>query len=719
MDDAEVSGARVSAWDEIQEFLTEQKLGWITQTPPDVVGIHESNRSKLGVGGSEAHYHGFDILKIGFSWRKSSDATAFECPPAPHDAEAKRVNESWVQLSGGLIPPLTQMRLLSVGGGHTNSFLRAVQAGCKSAVPDIADASGNLNAEELGVNRPAFREAVQKGLKWYVVHWQCAFAWPKLPSFIQSALNTEARGMQSEVEIMLHMHEQMQDSLAHGKDPDWKAIQAAAGNSLPPCAPYISTLALYVQTNAGGVSGELLTELSLHQKTFACNKGGPGRAMGSEFMHKLANLNFGNAERLPYMQNAAINANMLAPPHKIADGYCRLLTPSQVASLTSKENKAKCREAENVMASARDLCKNIPSLSKMKYTQLIGQLDVRMILHILKKGKEGPENKDFKTLANIAEAFVTDLSAELGYAINSPWAAGSSTPAKEGNDAEASAKELPDTVEQLKSKMHQAKKLGFVVDAVVTPKAELQLWRITDISDVHIVCSQVVAGKVQGEPKTIVWDQVFASWRLHKGRVTAMLPGWSLENKCSPLDSQVWQFEAAKSAVTLALMSEYKDHQHIVDKLELLQNPTSVLTTDEFKIGGLQLVPASQRIERKQGDKGLPVGKFSIGGDLTKLYITPQFVPPMNAQGEANKAAWVAPFWLVTQTDDNDANMKLTFAKRVVHDYVVYVPILKNNKRLAIGDELKWNNQAATTEPWKSLAEVASPTAKKKGKTSA
>ena len=549
MDDAEVSGARVSAWDEIQEFLTEQKLGWITQEFPDFVGIHESNRSKLGVGGSEAHYHGADILKIGFSWRKSSDATAFECPPAPHDAEAKQVNESWVQLSGGLIPPLTQMRLLSVGGGHTNSFLRAVQAGCKSAVPHLADANGNLNAEELGVNRPAFREAVQKGLKWYVMHWQCAFAWPKLPSFIQSALNTEARGMQSEVEIMLHMHEQMQDSLANGKDPDWKAIQAAAGNSLPPCAPYISTLAMYVQSNAGGVSGELLTELSLHQKTFACNKGGPSRAMGSEFMHNLAKLNFGNAERLPYIQNAAIKANMLAPPHKIVDGFCRLLTPAQIASLSSKDNRAKCIEAENVMSSARDLCKNSPSLSKMQSTQLIGQLDVRIILHILKKGKEGPEGKEFKSLANIAEAFVTDLSAGLGYEITSPWAAASSTPAKESNDAEASTKQLPDTVEQMKSKMHQAKKLGFVVDAVVAPKgvSELQLWKITDISDVHIVCSLLVAGKLQGEPKTIVWDEVFASWRLHKGKVTALLPGWSVENKCSPLNSQVWQLEAAKS----------------------------------------------------------------------------------------------------------------------------------------------------------------------------
>ena len=60
--------------------------------------------------------------------------------------------------------------------------------------------------------------------------------------------------------------------------------------------------------------------------------------------------------------------------------------------------------------------------------------------------------------------------------------------------------------------------------------------------------------------------------------------------------------------------------------------------------------------------------------------------------------------------------MKLTFAKRVVHDYVVYVPILKNHKCLAIGDELKWDKKAATTEPCKSLAEFASPTAKKKGK---
>ena len=166
-------------------------------------------------------------------------------------------------------------------------------------------------------------------------------------------------------------------------------------------------------------------------------------------------------------------------------------------------------------------------------------------------------------------------------------------------------------------------------------------------------------------------------------------------------------------------MSEYKAHQHIVDKLDLLQNPTSVLTTHDFKTGELQLVPASQRIERKQGDKGLPVGKFSIGGDDTKLYIMPQFVPPMNAQGEKNKSAWVAPFWLVTPTDANEANMTLTFVKRDVHGYIVYVPILKNSKRLAIGDQLKWDEKAAATEPWKSKAEVTSSTPKRSRKQSA
>ena len=100
---------------QIQELLLENNVGWHAQAPCNFVGIR--------VGGSEAHHHSADIIEIGFSWRKASDAAAFEWPPAPHDSKAQEVNITWVELSGGYIPSSTQLKLLSVGGGHTNFFL--------------------------------------------------------------------------------------------------------------------------------------------------------------------------------------------------------------------------------------------------------------------------------------------------------------------------------------------------------------------------------------------------------------------------------------------------------------------------------------------------------------------------------------------------------------------------------------------------------------------
>ena len=62
LDEGSASGARVAAWEEIQEVLVKAKLGWTTQMPPDFVGVHPCNRSYLGVGGSEAHFHGGQIF---------------------------------------------------------------------------------------------------------------------------------------------------------------------------------------------------------------------------------------------------------------------------------------------------------------------------------------------------------------------------------------------------------------------------------------------------------------------------------------------------------------------------------------------------------------------------------------------------------------------------------------------------------------------------------
>ena len=126
----------------------------------------------MGVGGSEAHHHGAKILKAGFSKAKCNDVCAMEVPPHPKDKEAVQSNTELVALSSGTIPPLAQLRLLSVGGGHTNTFLRACKAGCTTPVASLASVGGRLNAASLAAGNAAFQEAISDGLNWLVVDWR-------------------------------------------------------------------------------------------------------------------------------------------------------------------------------------------------------------------------------------------------------------------------------------------------------------------------------------------------------------------------------------------------------------------------------------------------------------------------------------------------------------------------------------------------------------------
>ena len=402
LDTASKTGARVAAWDEVQGLLKQHKLAWSSQVAPEFVGIHPSNRSKLGVGGSEAHHHGAQILQAGFSWARAADAACFECPPGEKGAEAKSCNDRLVALSQGLIPPLAQIKYLSVGGGHTNTFLRAVKAGCPTVVPRLGDETGRLNAEQLTAGRSTFKDAVEGGLKWLVLHARCAEVWPDLAHFVQSALNTRPKSDQSEIEIMMDMHNAMQ---ACEGEPNWLQIQEGAKHSMPPCSVYIHVLACYVKKYCGGPGGVLLEELSKYQKTFACSDQGPNRVLGSEFFSKINSLSFGVGMNLPYVVTAAIKANLISPSCKIVDGICRLLPMSALSLLTKQENRPQVLRAEQLMVDCRELCR-VSDVSDEAMTKVVGKLDVRLILHICKKSKEGPEGVEFESIDKIAEAIL-------------------------------------------------------------------------------------------------------------------------------------------------------------------------------------------------------------------------------------------------------------------------------------------------------------------------
>ena len=276
----EATGEGTTIWEDIQTALEKAKLAYFVNHKPETAGFHPGNRSKLGVGGSEAQVHGKQILDTGFSLKKAADATAFEMPPPPLNKPIVDCNKRSESPSQGLIPPSDSLRIVTIGGSHTNTFLRAVNADVRAVVPELADANGNLNAEHLSVGRPRFAAALKSGLIYFTMHWACPYVWEAIVDVGQKALNTEARGQQGEVEIMLSIHNMFMQDVEDQKAPDWKRYEAMAKKALPPCSSYMGAVAQYVKCNAGGVKGDLLKDLSRFIKAFACDEKGPLRVLG-------------------------------------------------------------------------------------------------------------------------------------------------------------------------------------------------------------------------------------------------------------------------------------------------------------------------------------------------------------------------------------------------------------------------------------------------------
>jgi hypothetical protein len=394
----------VSTWEEIRTLLMKISLASVQQVAPEYCGVHAENRSSHLVEAVGSQHHGHEILKAGFSWAKAADATASQAPPpGMHQYEQHmKANNALVQVSHGMIPPLKHMQIISLGSSFTNTFLRQCKGGVKSAVAELADDNGNLNMDVLGINREAFKTAVDKGLFWTIVHWSAFMVWPKLADLIQRALNTSPKGEISEIEVMLWMNRKAKALTDAGASVDWVQVETEASSSLPSCSPWINEISKYVQDKT---NGELLNELSLWQKAVATlnkNNSKHTRLLGGQFIQKLNQLNFGN-KKFPYVSGALIKANLMSPSHKIIDGLYKLLKPSDVLTFSSKNMLVQTETIDKVMEDARGLCKQV-QIGPIESASSIGMLDVRLIMFSLNRMKDIDVTSNFESVDMIAEA---------------------------------------------------------------------------------------------------------------------------------------------------------------------------------------------------------------------------------------------------------------------------------------------------------------------------
>lgn len=311
------------------------------------------------------------------------------------------------------------------------------------------------------------------------------------------------------------------------------------------------------------------------------------------------------------------------------------------------------------------------------------------------------------------------MSKELGSEVQGDWsdfAKAVEAPSATGTPSSASL--LPDTVEQMQDPIYQAKKLGFAGGAFVVEKNAhaLCVWKIMDIQpDRRVTLLKQEEGRDTDRQEVDI-EALLSAWRLHKGKVTTALKGWSFEgNPCSPMTSPSWHNEMAKGAIAIAMHEVFGQYQEMNKKIELLQNPSQVMAKEAVAKGDLVLVAASQRVERQKaaGGSALPVLRCALpGGEIATFAASPHYVPPFSPAGEPNKAAWVAPFWSVTGADSaKTANMQLSYHEVPVGNLHVGVPLLINCKPLAAGSMLSWHKATKVELPGHSQKEE--PTAAK------
>ena len=233
---AYVQNQPMTTWLQIVEVLTNAGLAWRSEKVPNAnVMTHPLNRGRLGLNAYKAHANGQKIIKVGADPTQLANATAFEMAPSgPRRMEQISFNDTLIGSSEGLLRARTlSEQFLSVSCGHTVAFFRAVDAGARTCVANLADNEGRLRKSDFIKKDPRFKELLLGGWSWLIVSHVVEERWPHLPDIAQRALNASnaVAGEATELETASSIAEWAKSM----KQPiDWQqCIDAAAATSSP------------------------------------------------------------------------------------------------------------------------------------------------------------------------------------------------------------------------------------------------------------------------------------------------------------------------------------------------------------------------------------------------------------------------------------------------------------------------------------------------------
>ena len=403
-------------------------------------------------------------------------------------------------------------------------------------------------------------------------------------------------------------------------------------------------------------------------KTYGSNK-----KLGEVFFDAVVHAQFPSSNsRFPLVRVALLAANLVSP--KIVEGIARLLTKSDVSMLCRKERAGAVMAAEEVLKEAWTNIKariDDESLTERSAYGLFGKLASRTALFLCKKGKDGIDAKDFKTLKEIKSLFDADFSnAGVFAAATSVETQGP----EEAHEAQAS-------LDDMTNPQYLAESKGFKVGLMFIDKDAKAVFKLDSFDARGAKFSEQ---SIHGSSllKNVQYKDLEKSFTAFKGKLQVKITGdYSMHfaYKHPLMLSELGRVHCCQALVEVGKLHSKCEE----DNLSFFLGPAEVRCKKACTTKELTLVPSTllSAIVLKSKDS-----KFVMShGKHGNFFLEAPPKPKGENIEDWKKEHTLAAFWWVKSTDDK-REATMTLVEITKHGFTI--PAYQNHKDLKEHDKL-------------------------------
>ena len=486
-----------------------------------------------------------------------------------------------------------------------------------------------------------------------------------------------------------------------------------------PCAHYAKHLLHYVTLYGGGPGAPHIRLMDNVAKTFQCTH----VCLGPTFWQAISTAVFHDKTNLHVLtRNALCMVNLTSNIQQ--DGIAKLITKSDICSLTSKLSVERAANAEKTLKDGMQIVEAVvrgTSLTKDDFVQCLGKLFVRIGLWCTKNMKKGPEGKEM-SLDKIQGLFSQDVSEVAGgrQLQFEDWSAGP----EHGDDVAPgvspklgrqfnSLKEFSVSLEDHSNPVWVAKHNGFEVGALVYQR-DLAFNVVNCFNIVDITAERAVklkqACSFTGSPleASIPLEELITKWTSSKATLPQKLP---------VSEARTGLFiDLMKAKLFEAILAVDSGRYN---NLEFWKNPWQVRTgSSAIQAGALVLAPVVplMQITTKSSATAFKIGSPLVDEEPLDFFAVPSAKNPfgdatMDKLVQDGKQPLLAAFWWVAEKPNKkEANMEITVKEANGRS----IPILENTVDLPPFTQLVRYVPGTKGKQVKPLCEILEAAPKKK-----